>query len=71
MKKLSLYVFLVLMFYGNVLAEFKDTFNAPMVFIGLNAPNDNIHAPNERFKIDHFLKGIETYIRYLFLVKDQ
>ncbi|RAP24093.1 dipeptidase [Candidatus Marinamargulisbacteria bacterium SCGC AG-343-K17] len=47
-----------------VLAEFQALFSKPTVLIGLNSPNDNIHAPNERFKLDHYRKGIETYIRY-------
>ena len=47
-----------------ILAEFQAIFNRPVVMIGLNSPNDNIHAPNERFKIDHYFKGIESYIRY-------
>ena len=36
-----------------ILAGFQEVFNTPVVLIGLNAPNDNIHAPNERFKLDH------------------
>ncbi len=48
-----------------ILAEFQALFNRPTVLIGLNSPNDNIHAPNERFKLDHYKYGIETYIRYL------
>ena len=51
-----------------VLAEFQSLFNVPLVLVGLNAPNDNIHAPNERFKLDHYRNGIEMYIRYINLV---
>ena len=48
-----------------IIAEFQDLFQKPTALIGLNSPNDNIHAPNERFKLQHFRNGIETYIRFL------
>ena len=51
-----------------ILAELQSLFKKPTVLIGLNAPNDNIHAPNERFKLEHFKHGIQTYIRYLHLI---
>ncbi len=51
-----------------ILAEFQDQFNTPLVLIGLNAPNDNIHAPNERFRVSHYKNAIETYIRYLYQI---
>ena len=51
-----------------VLAELQSLYNKPTVLIGLNSQNDNIHAPNERFKVMHFRNGIESYIRYLSLI---
>lgn len=48
-----------------IISEFQTLFNKPTVLIGLNSPNDNIHAPNERFKLHHFRSGIEAYIRFL------
>ena len=48
-----------------IIAEFQNLFKKPTVLIGLNSPNDNIHAPNERFKLEHYRSGIETYIRLL------
>ncbi len=48
-----------------ILAEFQQLFKKPLVLIGLNSPNDNIHAPNERFKLSHFKHGVELYIRYM------
>ena len=44
-----------------VLAELQSLYNKPTVLIGLNSQNDNIHAPNERFKVMHFRNGIESY----------
>ena len=51
-----------------ILAEFQTLFNKPIILIGLNSPNDNIHAPNERFKRDDYHDGIRTYIHYLHLI---
>jgi len=28
-------------------------------------PDDNLHAPNEKFHIPNFYKGIETVIRFI------
>ena len=48
-----------------IIEAFQSQFKKPIALIGLNAPNDNIHAPNERFHCTHYTKGIETIIRYL------
>lgn len=32
--------------------------DAPVVFLGVGLPDDNIHAPNERIVLDQFWKGI-------------
>lgn len=34
--------------------------NAEVVLMGFNLPDDAIHAPNERFLIEHFHKGIQA-----------
>lgn len=36
-----------------------------MLLIGLGLPDDNLHAPNEKFKLDHFYRGIDTGIALL------
>ena len=51
-----------------ILRGFQDVLSAPVVLIGLNSTNDNIHAPNERFSIQHYRFGIETYIHFLSLL---
>ncbi len=51
-----------------ILRGFQDELSAPVVLIGLNSTNDNIHAPNERFLIQHYRYGIETYIHFLSLL---
>ena len=51
-----------------ILAEFQSLYKSPIILIGLNAPDDNIHAPNERFKQTDFLDGIRTYIYFIDLL---
>jgi acetylornithine deacetylase/succinyl-diaminopimelate desuccinylase-like protein len=36
--------------------------NLPVLLIGFGLPDDNLHAPNEKFKLDHFYRGIDTSI---------
>jgi acetylornithine deacetylase/succinyl-diaminopimelate desuccinylase-like protein len=33
--------------------------------MGFGLPDDNLHAPNEKFLISNFFKGIESIIRFL------
>lgn len=35
------------------------------ILMGFNLPNDSIHAPNERFKLDRFFKGILAVIYFI------
>jgi acetylornithine deacetylase/succinyl-diaminopimelate desuccinylase-like protein len=32
--------------------------------MGLGLPDDNIHAPNEKFHIANFYAGIESLVRF-------
>jgi acetylornithine deacetylase/succinyl-diaminopimelate desuccinylase-like protein len=32
--------------------------------MGFGLPDDNLHAPNEKFKIENFHRGIESVIAY-------
>ncbi len=38
--------------------------NAPVVMMGFGLPDDNLHAPNEKFHLPNFYRGIETAIHY-------
>jgi len=40
----------------------------PVVMMGFGLPDDNIHAPNEKFHLPNFYGGIESVGRYLDLV---
>jgi acetylornithine deacetylase/succinyl-diaminopimelate desuccinylase-like protein len=39
--------------------------------MGLGLPDDNIHAPNEKFHIPNFYKGIESVIRFLWILGEK
>ena len=48
-----------------VVAYFVKILRAPVVFLSYGLPDDNWHAPNERFKLDHFYRGINTSIFFM------
>ena len=39
--------------------------------MGLGLPDDNIHAPNEKFHIPNFYMGIESLVRFLSILGKQ
>ncbi|HEX7334095.1 MAG TPA: dipeptidase [Pyrinomonadaceae bacterium] len=43
-------------------AAFQRTLNIPIALIGFGLPDDQIHAPNERFHLPNLQKGIATSI---------
>ncbi len=48
-----------------VVNEFQELLGAPTVLMGFALPDDRIHAPNEKFHLPNFFKGIETCIYFL------
>lgn len=48
-----------------IVAVFQIELNAPVVLMGFGL-DDNVHSPNENFRLDHFYKGIDTIIHYLY-----
>lgn len=48
-----------------VVNDFQRVLKKPIVLLGLGLPHDNIHAPNERFAVTCFEKGIEASARFL------
>ena len=38
------------------------------VMMGFGLPDDNLHAPNEKFHLPNFYRGIEAVARYLELL---
>jgi acetylornithine deacetylase/succinyl-diaminopimelate desuccinylase-like protein len=51
-----------------IVGGFLDELGLPTVLLGYGLPGDNLHAPNERFLLDQFHKGIETNIVFWDLV---
>jgi len=54
---------------GTVLGWFVGVFDRnlgiPSVMMGFGLPDDNLHAPNEKFHLPNFYRGIEAVARYL------
>jgi acetylornithine deacetylase/succinyl-diaminopimelate desuccinylase-like protein len=48
-----------------VVAEIADLMGIPVVMMGYGLDDDGLHAPNERYSIEMFHRGIETAIVYL------
>ena len=44
------------------------TWAFPSVMMGFGLPDDNLHAPNEKFHLPNFYRGIEAVARYLELL---
>jgi acetylornithine deacetylase/succinyl-diaminopimelate desuccinylase-like protein len=44
---------------------FQKTLGIPTVLMGFALPDDHVHAPNEKFHLPNFFRGIETSIWYL------
>ena len=41
-----------------VAALFNQILHAPVVLVGTGLPDDNVHAPNEKFNLENFFNGI-------------
>jgi acetylornithine deacetylase/succinyl-diaminopimelate desuccinylase-like protein len=47
-----------------IVTDFQDVLKLPSVMMGFGLPDDNLHAPNEKFHIPNFYRGIESIIRF-------
>jgi acetylornithine deacetylase/succinyl-diaminopimelate desuccinylase-like protein len=43
-----------------IVTDFQDELKIPSVMMGFGLPDDNLHAPNEKFHIPNFHYGVET-----------
>ena len=43
-----------------IVTDFQDVLKIPSVMMGFGLPDDNLHAPNEKFHIANFYRGIES-----------
>ena len=48
-----------------VAALFDEILHAPVVLMGFGLPDDNLHAPNEKYSLSQFYKGIRTVASFL------
>jgi acetylornithine deacetylase/succinyl-diaminopimelate desuccinylase-like protein len=48
-----------------VVATFREVLEIPTVLMGFALPDDRIHAPNEKFHIPNFFRGISTSMWFL------
>nr|WP_290667230.1 dipeptidase [Ardenticatena sp.] len=53
-----------------VVATFMDILGAPPVMLGFGLGDDNLHAPNEKFYLPNFYRGIDTVIEYMRLLAE-
>jgi len=48
-----------------IVGDFDRHLGLPSVMMGFGLPDDNLHAPNEKFNLGNFKLGIESIIRFL------
>jgi acetylornithine deacetylase/succinyl-diaminopimelate desuccinylase-like protein len=47
-----------------IVGDFDRNLGLPSVMMGFGLPDDNLHAPNEKFNLRNFALGIESLIRF-------
>ncbi|MDQ3705698.1 MAG: dipeptidase [Chloroflexota bacterium] len=52
-----------------IVSLFSKVLNAPSILMGFGLPDDNLHAPNEKMKLDNVFKGIEASMRYMEMLR--
>jgi acetylornithine deacetylase/succinyl-diaminopimelate desuccinylase-like protein len=48
-----------------IVGDFDRHLGLPSVMMGFGLPDDNLHAPNEKFHLKNFELGIKSIIRFL------
>ena len=48
-----------------IVGTFQECLKAPVLLLGYGLNSDNIHSPNEKFSIDHYIKGIKTTLHLI------
>jgi acetylornithine deacetylase/succinyl-diaminopimelate desuccinylase-like protein len=48
-----------------IVGEFERHLKTPVILMGFGLPDDNLHAPNEKFHIANFYRGIDSIILFL------
>jgi acetylornithine deacetylase/succinyl-diaminopimelate desuccinylase-like protein len=52
-----------------VVGDFVRELKLPVLLMGFGLPDDNLHAPNEKFHLANFHRGIESIVRFLATVR--
>jgi acetylornithine deacetylase/succinyl-diaminopimelate desuccinylase-like protein len=47
-----------------IVGDFERHLKIPTVMMGFGLPDDNLHAPNEKFHLANFYRGIESIITF-------
>lgn len=48
-----------------VVATFQKVLGIDTILMGFGLPDDNLHAPNEKFSVSNFYRGIQTSLHFL------
>jgi acetylornithine deacetylase/succinyl-diaminopimelate desuccinylase-like protein len=48
-----------------IVGEFERHIGIPTILMGFGLPDDGLHSPNEKFKLDNYYTGIKTVARFL------
>ena len=48
-----------------IVGKFQSTLQAPCILFGFGLPDDNLHAPNEKFYMPNFWRGMDVIMDYL------
>ena len=51
-----------------IVGDFQNVLKLPTLMMGFGLPDDNLHAPNEKFHIANFHRGIESIVRLFEIV---
>jgi acetylornithine deacetylase/succinyl-diaminopimelate desuccinylase-like protein len=51
-----------------IVGSFERSLGIPSVMMGFGLPDDNLHAPNEKFHLPNFYRGIEAVARFIEIV---
>lgn len=47
-----------------VVSMFQQSMGVPILLMGFGLPDDNLHAPNEKFTLEMFHKGVQTMLHF-------
>ena len=48
-----------------VVGMIEEMLDVKTLMLGFGLPDDNLHAPNEKFHIPNFHRGVDTFIRFM------